>query len=88
MDFRWNDWNEEYIGMHDVSPEEAEQVVLRARSPFPLVEGDDKYLVWGATQSGRLLQVVFVIDPDDRLFVIHARELTEREKKRFRRRTR
>jgi uncharacterized DUF497 family protein len=52
------------------------------------MESDDKYLVWGPTGSGRLIQVVFVIDPDESLFVIHARELTEREKKRFRRRRR
>ncbi len=35
-----------------------------------------------------LLQVVFVIDPDDTVFVIHARPLTERERKRYRRRVR
>ena len=34
-----------------------------ARSPFPLVQADEKYLVWGATENGRLLQVVFVIHP-------------------------
>ena len=42
----------------------------------------------GPTGSGRLLQVVFVIDPDDTIFVIHARPLTENEKKRYRRRIR
>ena len=88
MDFRWNRWNEEHVGTHDVAPEEAEEVVLGAQPPFPLVEGDDKYLVWGPTGAGRLLQVVFVIDPDDAVFVIHARPLTEKEKKRFRRRMR
>lgn len=88
MDFRWNNWNDEHIGAHDVRPEEAEEVVLWAESPFPLVQSDDKYLVWGATEAGRLLQVVFVLDPDDTIFVIHARPLTEREKKRFRRRVR
>jgi hypothetical protein len=31
---------------------------------------------------------VFVIDPDDSIFVIHARPLTEREKRRYRRRAR
>ena len=62
--------------------------MLGAQPPFPLVEVDDKYLVWGPTEAGRLLQVVFVVDPDDTVFVIHARELTEREKKRFRRRKR
>jgi len=62
--------------------------VIGAHSPFPLVKDDEKYLIWGATDAGRLLQVVFVLDSDDAVFVIHARPLTEREKRRFRRRFR
>jgi len=31
---------------------------------------------------------VFVIDTDDSIFVIHARDLTDKEKRRFRRRRR
>jgi uncharacterized DUF497 family protein len=51
-----------------------------------LVQGGEKYLVWGPTEEGRLLQVVFVIDPESSVFVIHGRPLTESEKKRYRRR--
>ncbi len=79
-------WNEEHLAAHGVDPTEA--VVLGARAPFPLVQAAEKYLVWGPTQNGRLLQVVFVLDPDDSVFVIHARDLTEAEKKRYRRRRR
>jgi uncharacterized DUF497 family protein len=86
--FRWNAWNEEHVGSHGVQPDEAEEVVRGARSPFPVVQNDEKFLVWGSTSAGRLLQVVFVIDPDDSIFVIHARPLTEKEKKRYRRRVR
>ncbi len=75
-------------GVDGVEPREAEEVALRARSPFPLIQGDEKYLVWGPTEAGRLLQVVFVIDPDDAIFVIHSRPLTEKEKRRYRRRVR
>ncbi len=88
MEFRWNRWNEEHLAAHGVDPTEAEEVVLGARAPFPLVQAAEKYLVWGATEDGRLLQVVFVLDPDDSVFVIHGRELTEAEKKRYRRRRR
>jgi uncharacterized protein len=87
LEFRWNDWNEEHLAIHGVHPEEAEQVVLGARAPFPLVLSNEKYLVWGPTEDGRLLQIVFVIDSDDCVFVIHGRLLTEAEKKRYRRRT-
>jgi uncharacterized DUF497 family protein len=59
MDFRWNDWNEEHVGKHGVSIEEAERVVENARSPFPRMIEDDKRLVWGRGRGGRLLQVIF-----------------------------
>jgi uncharacterized DUF497 family protein len=42
--------------------------------------------VWGSTSGGRLLQVVFVLDDDGTVFVIHARDLTDSEKRRLRRR--
>jgi uncharacterized DUF497 family protein len=85
MEFRWNDWNIDHIGGHGVWPEEAEWVVDHYR---PCRAGKDKYLTRGQTQAGRYLQVAFVIDPDDAVFVIHARDLTEREKQAFRRRRR
>lgn len=85
MEFRWNSWNEEHVETHGVEPDEAEEVVVGAKPPFPLAQGDERYLVWGPTEAGRLLQVVFVIDRDDSVFVIHARGLTEPEKKRYRR---
>ena len=88
MEFRWNPWNEEHIGKHGIEPAEAEEVVIGARSPYPLVQNDEKYLVWGPTADGRLLQVVFVIDDDGTVFVIHARPLTDPEGHRFRRRKR
>jgi uncharacterized DUF497 family protein len=86
VEFRWNEWNEEHVAIHGVTPDEAEDVVRAAHSPFPLVDGDERYLVWGPGSGGRLLQVVFVIDADDTVFVIHARPLTEGEKRRYRRR--
>jgi uncharacterized DUF497 family protein len=84
LDFRWNDWNTEHIAIHRVEAEEAEQVVERAAAPYPLYRGDGKWLVWGRGQGGRFLQVVFLIDDDATIFVIHARPLTDREKRRFR----
>lgn len=35
-----------------------------------------------------MIQVIYVVDPDDTLYVIHARPLTDREKRRFRRQSR
>jgi uncharacterized protein len=86
MDFRWNDWNIDHIAKYGVSPEEAETVIRTARRPFPRKIEDDKWLVWGQRRAGRFLQVIFVLDPDEAVFVIHARPLTDREKRHFRRR--
>jgi uncharacterized protein len=88
MEFQWNDWNVEHIGTHGVDPEEAESVVENAKQPYPLYRPDDKWLVWGRGRGGRFLQVVFVLDADDTGYVIHARPLTEREKRRYRRKGR
>jgi uncharacterized DUF497 family protein len=64
----------------------AEMVVRQAKPPFPQEIGEDKLLVMGQGRGGRFLQVIYVLDPDDTIFVIHARSLTDREKKRYRRR--
>jgi uncharacterized DUF497 family protein len=85
MDFRWNPWNEEHIGNHGVSPEEAERVIETARAPFPRMIDNDKRIVWGRGYGGRLLQVVFLLEEEDTVYVIHARPLTQKEKRRFRR---
>lgn len=85
MEFRWNDWNLEHVAGRGVDPAEAEQVVSSARAPWPRVREDDKWLVWGPGRGGRLLQVVFLLDEDDAVYVIHARPLTDREKRRYRR---
>ena len=86
MQFRWIDWNLEHIAEHGVDRDEAEMVVRNPRPPFPEEIGDDKLLVKGRGNGGRFLQVIYLLDPDDTVFVIHARPLTEREKKQLRRR--
>ena len=88
MEFRWIEWNIEHIREHGVSSEEAEEIILRARPPFPEARGDGKWAVWGEGWGGRLVQVVFIAEEDDTAFVIHARSLTDREKHQYRRRRR
>ena len=90
MQFRWNDWNLEHIAEHGVSPEEAEWVVEHARRPYPELREESKWRVVGRGYGGRWLHVIFIFDPEDEdtAYVIHARPLTDREKKRERRRLR
>jgi uncharacterized DUF497 family protein len=85
MEFRWIEWNRNKIASHGVAESEAEDAVEHARLPYPLWRSDGRLLVWGATPAGRLLQVVYLLDPDDAAFVIHARPLTNAEKRRHRR---
>ena len=87
-EFRWNDWNVAHIADHGVTPEEAEWVTNHARPPFPADAGDGKTVVRGQSDTGRYLQVIYLLEPDDVVFVIHARALSEKEKSRLRRRRR
>ena len=87
-DVRWIDWNVDHIAKHGVTPEEAEEVVRAARSPWPDKMADNKSGVHGQTNAGRWLQVIFIADPDKTVFVIHARPLTERERSSAKRRRR
>jgi hypothetical protein len=64
--FAWDGWNQKHVQKHGSNRTDAEHAVRRAREPFPRDVGDDKYLVWGQTPSGRYLQVIFVIKlPED-----------------------
>ncbi len=61
MTFSWDDVNRDHVARHAVSPAEAEDVVSGAEAPFPQTIEDDKFVVWGATESGRYLQVIYVL---------------------------
>jgi len=88
MEFRWNAWNLGHVCEHGVLPMEAEWVANHGQAPYPAYAGDGKWRVRGQTREGRFLQVIFVVDPDETAYVIHARPLTEREKSQLRRRWR
>jgi hypothetical protein len=87
-EFRWNDWNIGHVAKHDVGRADAEYVVNHARSPYPRYEGDGKYVVRGQTSAGDYLQVIYIFDPRTVVYVIHARPLTDPEKKQLRRKRR
>lgn len=82
MEFRWIDWNRDHLAEHGVDPEEAEMVVRQASAPFPRKIEEEKWLVIGRGWGGRYFQVIYVVDADKTLLVLHARPVTEREKRR------
>lgn len=61
MVFAWDDVNRDHLAKHGVSPAEAEEIVRNADAPFPEAIEGDKLVVWGATEAGRHLQVVYVL---------------------------
>jgi hypothetical protein len=74
-DFRWNAWNVDHIGKHGVTPEEAEHVIRFARRPYPRSHRQGSWLVIGRGNSNRRVEVVFIGDPNETIYVIHAMPL-------------
>ena len=84
--FIWPEERIEHIARHGVTPDEVEEVcfgkalVRRAKS-----EGESPvYYVQGQTDAGRYLFCVVIRLPDGRGFPVTARDMTDREKRRFR----
>jgi len=90
VEFVWNSSNVDHLAKHGIQPDEAEYIVERAKPPYPQMIGEDKRLVVGRLADGRYLQVIYVPSRSLRgaVYVMHSRQLTEREKRRFRRRRR
>jgi uncharacterized DUF497 family protein len=82
--FEWDEQNTDHMARHGVGPDEAETVLDNV--PFLLRTEDGKYLAYGQTDEGRYLLVVFVRKPSSLVRVITARDMTDAEKKRYRRR--
>jgi Domain of unknown function (DUF4258) len=77
--------DEPHIHRHGVTEDEVEEVMLRPGDDFPGREGSR--IALGQTDSGRYLQVVYVLDPD-RLgaFVVTAYDLRGKALAAYRRR--
>ncbi len=87
-DFRWNDWNIDHIAEHNVTVDEAEYLMEHPAPGYPEYIGNGRYRVRGQSPQGRYLQAVFIFSPAAVVYVIHARDLTERKKHKLRRRQR
>ena len=79
--YRWVDWNLDHATRHGVGVAECERLVNRG--PARKV-GGGKYRVVGKDSGGRWIQVVYAFDENGDIFVIHARPLTDAEKRRQR----
>jgi uncharacterized protein len=84
--FVWPEDRIDHIARHGVEPEEVEEVcfgqalVQRAKS-----EGENPvYYVLGQTDAGRYLFRVVIAFPDGNGYPVTAREMTDKEKRRYR----
>ncbi len=69
--------------MKIAKPVRRRRPVLNARPPFPQKDsgGRGKWRVIGRGQGDRLVEVVYIIDPDDAIFIIHAMPLISRRRR-------
>ena len=85
--FDWDRGNAGHIARHGVEPEEAEEALLDPRRiglPAYSAPGERRFAALGATQTGRVLFVVFT-RRGRTIRVISARDATPRERRRYRR---
>lgn len=76
--------SEEHISRHDIEPDEVEEVV-NTRPRLVLAGRDATEYVFGTTNEGRHLLIVLAEALDGRDYVVTAREMTQSERRTFRR---
>ena len=85
-EFEWDEHNEDkLLERHNVSALEAEQCFA---NPNTRRREADALLLLGATDGGRMLLLVYEQKPNGVVQVYSAREMTEKERRTYRRNTR
>ena len=84
----WDEDAANHIARHAVSPEEVEEVLFNDSDLPRIMRGkENRYLAYGKTSAGRFLLVVLII-ANRKTRIITARDMTDREKKFYRRKKR
>jgi hypothetical protein len=82
----WDQETVDHISNHMVSPAEVEEVLFNeVDTPLMMRGKEGKYLAYGKTQGGRLLLIVWALKYR-KTKIITARDMTEKEKRFYRRR--
>ena len=82
----WDQETVDHISNHLVSPEEVEEVLFNdVDTPLVMRGREGKYLAYGKTHGGRLLLIVWALK-HRKTKIITARDMTEKEKRFYRRR--
>ncbi|MBL7130291.1 MAG: BrnT family toxin [Candidatus Omnitrophica bacterium] len=85
LTFDWDEKNENHIAKHGVAAFEIEEAILFCR-PFYQKSRKGKYIAYAVTEEGRHLFMVFVIKGSGRIRVISARDMSEKEKRYYKKR--
>ena len=81
-----SDWSASHIAAHGVTLDEVRETILER--PYWAAPGrEGTILVYGRTYAGRYLLVV-AIDENGAAFIVTARDMTDAEKRTFRRKAR
>ncbi len=83
--FDWDEKNEDHIAEHGVTIFEVEELIL-FRRPFYRRTREGKYIAYGVNEEGRHLFIIFAIKETNRVRIISARDMTEKEKSYYRKR--
>ncbi len=81
--FEWDEANVAHIALHRFSPEEVEEVFAEGCEIRRTREG--LYAAYGRTSGGRMTLVVFRRRGGRHIRVITAREMSEKERRQYRR---
>ena len=81
----WNEENQNHIARHGVAIFEIEEAIL-FNKPFYQRSREGKYVAYAVTEEGRFLFIVFVAKGHGRIRVITARDMTEKEKRYYKKR--
>lgn len=81
--FQWDSANTGHIAKHNVSPEEAEEVLCNRHLVRKSRAGT--YHALGQTDEGRYLAVIFAIKPEGIARVVTARDMDDKERRTYRR---
>lgn len=77
----WDEWNIEHIKKHRVSEKEVEEVCQGVYRQQPTYGG--RYLIFGKTAEGRLLTLVLAREQRGKYYVVTARNMSSKERRRF-----
>lgn len=83
--FDWDERNARHIAKHGASVSEVEEAILFCK-PVCQRGKQGKYVGYAVTEDGRYLFIVFGVRGSGRIRVITARDMTEKERRYYRRR--